>query len=178
MTVKWKVERGLPVYLFGNMKTGKMIAVNECSPPQVLSEASNSAGMRHEKNPQGFFDLLNLGRDEARRGKFGLIVSFDGPDPPRGRPVGESDVASARTDWRRILQNSWTAVEHLPKGGMGASAPIIGFSENVVIIKRSPHERLIETYAQYHFNEDRIRQLPAGYGGQKYPASPFTAAGC
>jgi len=36
--------------------------------PQGLSEASNSAGMRREKNPKGFFDMQNPERVEARRG--------------------------------------------------------------------------------------------------------------
>jgi len=59
--------------------------IEENPPPQGLSEASNSAGMRREKNPQAFFDLPNLKRDEAWRGR--LPFSFLGDWSAAGTPL-------------------------------------------------------------------------------------------
>jgi NaMN:DMB phosphoribosyltransferase len=91
------------------LKIGKkMNDIWEGSPPQGLSEASNSAGMGREKNRQVLrlasscmdeaeevwknFLLLNLG--EMRHGgtrRF-QVIFYTLTDPPRGRPVGGGGV--------------------------------------------------------------------------------------
>jgi hypothetical protein len=55
----------------------------------------------------------------------GLIFKKNVSEPPRGRPVRESGIASAMTGGRRILQNSWTAAAFITRR-LKISLKIIG----------------------------------------------------